>query len=268
MSNSAVINGDERSIPSVFDWPDVDEETSEESPTTSILARGKLLMSNKVLSRIPFVRAIPFLSLSLSSGHVWYSRGRKENSLSRLSSLTSSSSLEWVLSATQHRWRMKFFFRLLLLVGLCPMFLDSIRCYKCDATDRCRSIRDGYTSRHHDESSDSLEIIDCEHYCWKSVSLGNLVQSCCRWALLLSLFRTCLSRMCKETLCYLPFDGVILEQCLLSDWLLQSIQSLVDLLACFSSRSPWPWCPMLSVRGISHRCVIEKNEKLEFNSYW
>ncbi len=60
-----------------------------------------------------------------------------------------------------------FFFVVFLLVQF-PLFTNSIRCYKCDATNECKDLslrNSGYTS-------ENIEIIDCEYYCWKSISLG------------------------------------------------------------------------------------------------
>jgi hypothetical protein len=67
---------------------------------------------------------------------------------------------------------MNFFWVLILLFILFPLFTNTIRCYKCDATDECKTINSGLSSKNYDQSSDSVEIIDCEYYCWKSISLG------------------------------------------------------------------------------------------------
>jgi hypothetical protein len=59
----------------------------------------------------------------------------------------------------------------LILVLFLSSFLtysNSIRCYKCDATHECKTITSSNL-----QSNDNYEIIDCEHYCWKSISLGN-----------------------------------------------------------------------------------------------
>ena len=53
-----------------------------------------------------------------------------------------------------------------------PLSTNPIRCYKCDATNECKTINNGVSSKNHDHSSDNVEIIDCEYNCWKSISLG------------------------------------------------------------------------------------------------
>jgi hypothetical protein len=67
---------------------------------------------------------------------------------------------------------MNYFLVLVLLLVLFPLFTNSIRCYKCDATNECKIIKKNFILKNYDQSSDSVEIIDCEHYCWKSISLG------------------------------------------------------------------------------------------------
>ena len=57
---------------------------------------------------------------------------------------------------------------------VCPLFTETIRCYKCDASDECRTIRNDSPLRYVDEEMENLEIIDCEHFCWKAVSLGKI----------------------------------------------------------------------------------------------
>jgi hypothetical protein len=64
--------------------------------------------------------------------------------------------------------KMNFFFILVLFLGLLPLLTNTIRCYKCDATSECKTI----SSRTDDYSSDNVEVIDCDYYCWKSISLG------------------------------------------------------------------------------------------------
>lgn len=57
---------------------------------------------------------------------------------------------------------------------VCPLFTETIRCYKCDASDECRTILNDSPLRYVDEEMENLEIIDCEHFCWKAVSLGKI----------------------------------------------------------------------------------------------
>jgi hypothetical protein len=54
------------------------------------------------------------------------------------------------------------------MVILFPIYINTIRCYKCDTTDICK------TMMNKSQSIDKYEIVDCEYYCWKSISLGNL----------------------------------------------------------------------------------------------
>ncbi len=56
----------------------------------------------------------------------------------------------------------------LIMVILFPIYINTIRCYKCDTTDICK------TMMNKSQSIDKYEIVDCEYYCWKSISLGNL----------------------------------------------------------------------------------------------
>ncbi len=56
----------------------------------------------------------------------------------------------------------------MLVLGLLPLLTNSIRCYKCDATIDCKKL----SSRSYGYSSDDVEVVDCEYYCWKSISLG------------------------------------------------------------------------------------------------
>ncbi len=48
-----------------------------------------------------------------------------------------------------------------------PLSTHPIRCYRCYATDICKTMTNGSLF------NDKYDIIDCEHYCWKSISLGN-----------------------------------------------------------------------------------------------
>ncbi len=49
-----------------------------------------------------------------------------------------------------------------------PILTNSIRCYKCDRTDACKTL-----TSNNSLFNDKYDIIDCEHFCWKSISLGN-----------------------------------------------------------------------------------------------
>lgn len=67
---------------------------------------------------------------------------------------------------------MNFFWILGLFLILFPLYTNTIRCYKCDASSECKIINHGLSSKNHYHSSDNVEIVDCEHFCWKSISLG------------------------------------------------------------------------------------------------
>ncbi len=56
----------------------------------------------------------------------------------------------------------------MMITSLLPILTNTIRCYKCDATNECRKI----SSKNHAYSSDDVEVVDCEYFCWKSISLG------------------------------------------------------------------------------------------------
>ncbi|CAF3606096.1 unnamed protein product [Rotaria sordida] len=73
---------------------------------------------------------------------------------------------------------MNFFLVSIIFIILFPLFTNTIRCYKCDATNECRTITSGLSFKGYDDTSDNVEIIDCEHYCWKSISLGNVYRGC------------------------------------------------------------------------------------------
>ncbi len=60
----------------------------------------------------------------------------------------------------------------MLFLILFPLFTNTIRCYKCDASNECKIINNRLSSKNYYPSSDNVEIIDCEYYCWKAVSLG------------------------------------------------------------------------------------------------
>jgi hypothetical protein len=64
----------------------------------------------------------------------------------------------------------------LAILILCPLLIRAIRCYKCDATDQCGNIHTDVASNYYHEQSDSVEIVDCEYFCWKSISLGKSQQ--------------------------------------------------------------------------------------------
>jgi len=55
----------------------------------------------------------------------------------------------------------------LIVVLLFPTYTNTIHCYKCDTKDVCKTIISKL------QSNDKYEIVDCEYYCWKSISLGN-----------------------------------------------------------------------------------------------
>ncbi|UJR15962.1 hypothetical protein I4U23_002882 [Adineta vaga] len=75
---------------------------------------------------------------------------------------------------------MNFFWILVIFLTLFPLITNTIRCYKCDASDECKTINNGVSSKNYHHSSENVEIIDCEYYCWKSVSLGNVYRGCAR----------------------------------------------------------------------------------------
>ena len=55
-----------------------------------------------------------------------------------------------------------------VIVILCFMHhTNSLHCYKCDSTDLCR-IQTNNLSR-----VAQYEIVQCEYFCWKSISLGS-----------------------------------------------------------------------------------------------
>ncbi len=56
----------------------------------------------------------------------------------------------------------------MMITSLLPILTNTIRCYKCDATNECQKI----SSKNHGYSSDDVEVVDCEYFCWKSISLG------------------------------------------------------------------------------------------------
>lgn len=68
---------------------------------------------------------------------------------------------------------MKLLLTSIFFLVLFPSLSNTLRCYKCDATDECKTINSAFSSKNYGYSSDNVEIIDCEHYCWKSVALGN-----------------------------------------------------------------------------------------------
>lgn len=133
----------------------------------------------------------------------------------------------------------------LLVVVLCPLVTNSIRCYKCDASDQCRSIQHGYMSKDHDDPSDSLEIIDCEHYCWKSVSLGKTSRLTKLIAFLFSrhlgnVYRGCARKRCAVSHALGAFSS---SACCQTDYCNQSTRLSISLilllllhLICFACR--------------------------------
>ena len=96
---------------------------------------------------------------------------------------------------------MNFFWASVLLVVLFPLMTNTIRCYKCDASDECRTINNGVSSKNYYHASENVEIIDCEYSCWKSVSLGNkdeLSQYNYNpfWFILGNVYRGCANKRC------------------------------------------------------------------------
>ncbi len=67
---------------------------------------------------------------------------------------------------------MNFFCVLMIFLVVFPVLTHTIRCYKCDATNECKTINTGLSARNYDYSSDNVEVIECEENCWKSISLG------------------------------------------------------------------------------------------------
>ncbi len=55
----------------------------------------------------------------------------------------------------------------LIIVSLFPTYTNPIRCYKCAKTDVCKTITN------YSLFNEKYDVIDCEYYCWKSISLGN-----------------------------------------------------------------------------------------------
>lgn len=53
-----------------------------------------------------------------------------------------------------------------------PLWTNSIRCYQCDGSNECKTISTDSLYKNNHFSSENVEIVDCEYYCWKSVSLG------------------------------------------------------------------------------------------------
>ncbi|CAF3670897.1 unnamed protein product [Adineta steineri] len=75
---------------------------------------------------------------------------------------------------------MNFLCILEVFLILYPLSTNTIRCYKCEATNECKTINNDVSSKNYYHSSDNVEIIECEYYCWKSVSLGNVYRGCAR----------------------------------------------------------------------------------------
>lgn len=68
---------------------------------------------------------------------------------------------------------MKFLLILVLVINVLPLLTTAIRCYKCDATNECKIMTKEASMKSFEDSSDNVEVVDCEYNCWKSVSLGN-----------------------------------------------------------------------------------------------
>lgn len=54
----------------------------------------------------------------------------------------------------------------LIIVLLFATYTNTLRCYKCGATDPCKMLINKSLS------NNKYEIVDCEQYCWKSITLG------------------------------------------------------------------------------------------------
>lgn len=52
------------------------------------------------------------------------------------------------------------------------LIVEAVRCYKCEASDQCRSLQHGAPSSIDEDGSETFEIVECEYFCWKSISLG------------------------------------------------------------------------------------------------
>ncbi|CAF0783733.1 unnamed protein product [Didymodactylos carnosus] len=63
-------------------------------------------------------------------------------------------------------------YEILFILCLFITITSSLRCYKCDASDACKNLD------RHASLNDDIEEIECEHLCWKSVSLGNVYRGC------------------------------------------------------------------------------------------
>ena len=113
---------------------------------------------------------------------------------------------------------MKLLFSWVLALVLLPAWTSAVRCYQCDATDECRTVPDEVSSTSYvDAAASNVEVVDCEHYCWKSVSLGRETRTSVdenHSSFFLSR-RQCLSRLWQEALRRLAYDGRVLKQRLL-----------------------------------------------------
>lgn len=70
---------------------------------------------------------------------------------------------------------MKILLISVLVISVLPLLTTTIRCYKCDATNECKIMTKDSSIRSYDDSSDNVEVVDCEYNCWKSISLGNKI---------------------------------------------------------------------------------------------
>lgn len=118
---------------------------------------------------------------------------------------------------------MNFSWASVLLVAVLPLTANAIRCYKCDASQECKTISNGGSSKNYYHASENVEIIDCEYYCWKSISLGkrNDVDDEASTTPFALHFRQRLPRMRQEALQRVTRHGNILEQRVLRRRLLQ-----------------------------------------------
>ena len=108
---------------------------------------------------------------------------------------------------------MKISFLLVLFLGGFLRLTDNIRCYKCDAElSECKTI----SSKTYDYASENVEVIDCEYFCWKSISLGKyqiLIKFKKKIFFIIgNVYRGCAA---KRRCAGFTYIGYIFEQCVL-----------------------------------------------------